>query len=570
MWSRCLWIACVLCWQLGLPVQAQSFEPETTENAAESSTPLRAAGDDLISDPELGETEKTGSRSGAGQAEVIDDPELSGQSANAPRASGLPSVPSDSGPPPSEVHMVLHTRGNRDLKQDDPREQIWESTTIFTLDATLRRSESLRFGLGISARYHVASLAHSLPDAHAMRYDLDALPTSGYVDASLAPGLHVRAGYQPVSLGRFDVFSATNVLTVTDMRDGPASIPGRPEVGQLALMVDYDPAPWLSLRAIYIPFFMPNIVSVVESDYALLPGNQQSWSAAIDPLVGDDDDAKAALNAQFKQHLLRSARDRLAMGVLSAFTPQPHLSAPQGALRATAHAGFGEISATFSTALEHMPSFRVSDETLRLLADDDPDNDADDPEPISVEYTRFAVISLDASFDVPPFQIGFELAYQLHRALYAVGTAYDGDPLAIPTFGHSDLMQAGARVEYTESTNWLFALETFVTYAMQVPSDPERGWIAFEMGRYLRGVGGMFGYVSDFGLSLQIGAAWLSGPSVVFSPRLAYDIFPQLTVEVGAFIIDGQSPPPFVTPILSVGGIWNNLDHVFVGLRAAL
>jgi hypothetical protein len=332
-------------------------------------------------------------------------------------------------------------------------------------------------------------------------------------------------------------------------------------------MVDYDPVPWLSFRAIYIPFFMPNVLSVMDSDYALFPGKQATSDALLDSLnelVPADQ-----LRAQLKSNLLRSARDDIARGVLAGFTPAPRPDHPQGALRATAHGLFGEFGLTFATALERMPTFRLSDETIRLLSGESASSSGEDPKPIAVEYSRFAVISADGTFDVAPFSLGFEVAYQFHRAQYAVGTAFEGDPYAIPVPGYTDLAQIAGRMEFAENP-WLLGVEAFAAYAMSLPSDPERGWMFFEQGRFLRGVAGMFIFTSDFGLVLQVGAAWLSGPSVVLVPRIGYDITSAFTIEAGAFIIDGQTPPAFATPILALGGLWHSVSHVFAGLRLAL
>jgi hypothetical protein len=546
------WLA-AFAWLLWSTHSAAQARPETA---------ARSGQDELIADPELAGSAPSSSASST--SEVIDDPELRSSTSSAGAASdggGSSSAPS------SEVHLVLHTRGNRDLKQDDVREEIWESTTVLSLDATLRRSERLRFGIGLNARYHFASLAHDLPDARAPRYELDVLPSAGYVDFSPASGLHVRAGYQTLPLGRFDAFSAINVLGVADLRDGPSGIPGTSEVAQLALLIDYDPVSWLSVRAIYVPFFMPHIVSVLDSDYALFPGNQKNADAAymaLEDLLPVDE-----LRAQLKSNLLRGARDRLAMSTLSAFAPNPTFVHPQGALRATAHGQFGELALTLATAQEHLPTFRLSDAAIAAL--NNPDQPAaNDPRPVSLEYPRFGILSLDAAFDVSPFSLGFELSYQLHRVQYAVGTAYEGDPLAVPLPGYTDIVQGGARLEYIESTTWVLGVEAFASYALSVPSDPKRSWMFLESGHFMRGVAAVVGYSSDFGLKLQVASAWVTGPAVVVVPRISYAFLDALELEVGAFIIEGQAPPMFSTPILSVGGIYTGLDHVFVGLRAAL
>lgn len=528
-----------------------------------------SGGEEVIQDPELA-GDASGFSSDSGGDQVIDDPELAAQTSSAAGSGNTSSASTgDSGAPVSELHLTLHVRGNRDLKQDDPREELWEGTAALILDATLRRSERLRFGLGMIARYHYATLAEDVPDASAPRFELGVIPTAGYVDATLADGLHVRAGYQTVALGRFDVFSATNVLTVNDLRDGPSAIPGTTEVGQLALLVDYDPAAWLSLRAVYVPFFMPHLFNVIDSDYALLSGRQSDMDAALMGLA--DILPVDQLRAQLGARLLRSARDQIAQSTLSAFGPQPTPLHPQAAIRAGAHALFGEVAFTAATALEHLPALRLSDAAITSLATPDEASSDFDPEPVRVEYNRFFLLSADLAIDLAPFSLGFELAYQFHRTLYAVGTAFPEDRYSVPVPGFSDIVQGGARVEWLQDTTWLFTLEMFGAIAVQLPDDPVRGWMLLEDGRLFRGAAAFLSYSTELGLQLQLGAAWISGPTVIVSPRIAYAVISQLELEVGAFVIDGQMPPTtFVTPILSLGGIFNNLDHVYAGLRGTL
>ena len=518
--------------------------------------------EEVIEDPELAGTSSS-SLGDSGGDEVIEDPELGAAAGSGGSSS------TGSSAPVSELHLTLHIRSNRDLKQDDAREEIWEGTGALILDATLRRSDSLRFGLGLIARYHYASLALDVPDAKAQRFELGVLPTAGYIDASLADGLHVRAGYQTLALGRFDVFSATNVLTVNDFRSGPSSIPGTTEVGQLAVLIDYDPVDWLSLRAVYVPFFMPHLFNVVDSDYAMIPARQADFDAAFMGLqeILPVDQFQSSL----RQRLLRSARDQIAQSTLSGFAPQPTPLYPQGALRASAHGLFGELAFTAASALERLPALRLSEPAIRALTIPDQADSTFDAEPLRVEYNRYFVLALDAAIDLAPFSLGFELAYQFRRTLYAVGTAYPEDPYSIPVPGFTDMVQGGARVEWVQGTTWLFTTEMFAAIAVQLPNDPKRGWMALEDGRLYRGAAALLGYSADFGLQLQLGAAWISGPTWLVMPRIAYAIISEIELEIGAFIIDGQRPPTtFVTPILSLGGIFHNLDHIYVGLRGTL
>jgi hypothetical protein len=532
--------------------------------AAHAHAQAAGGGDDVIADPELSNMPSAQS---SGGDDVIADPELSSGSGSS--GSSVSSSNCSSGPT-SDVHLVLNVRANRDLRQDDPREEIWETTSWLALDATLRRSESLKFGLGLTARWHYSAFAANVPDARAERYEFDVLPNAAFVDATVAAGLHVKAGFQPLPLGRFDLFSAVNVLSVVDLRDGAMTPPERGEIGQASILIDYDPVSWLSLRAIYVPFFMPHIMPVTESDYALFPNNQNNTNAAFSQLDAQGIFPIDELRAALRNNLGRSGRDRISSGLLAGFMPEPSFSHPQGAVRATAHGVFGEIAFTFATALEHLPTFRLSDAAIAQLSNPEMTSNEFDPQPIRAEYNRFAVAAVDAAIDVAPFSLGFELSYQLHRTLYAVGTAWEGDPLGVPVPGYSDFAQAGARIEYTQDTTWLFGLEAFAMYAVSLPDDPRRGWALLESGRYYRGVAGLFGYSSDFGLKVQLSASWLSGPSVVFLPSVSYDIFSQLTIEAGIFLIDGQRPPMFATPILSLGGTYHYLENVFVGVRGAL
>jgi hypothetical protein len=524
-----------------------------------------SGGGEVIQDPELAGSITPDKAAAAGGDSVISDPELSGASHSQPSAEASMS---SSQPDAGDVRLVLHTRGWYDVRQDDPREEIWDSMTVAAMEATIRRSESLRFSIGIIASYHWASLAADVSDANAQRYALDAMPTTGYVDATVAAGLHVRLGYQPVHLGRFDAFSATNVLSSFDVRQGPATLAEVPEVGQLAALVDLDVSRWLSLRAIYIPFFTPNIVSLLEGPYALIHLRQPQIDATVSGLgmLFDPEQLRALLGS----NLSRGDREAIASTALSTFAPPANLMYPQGALRATAHGPIGELAATFATALEHTPAFRLSDAAMKSLTMNPPELPSD-PNPISVEYNRYALVSVDGAIDAGPFSIGFELAYQWHRTLYAVGIA-SLDPItsqyAIAQPDFTDVAQAGLRIEYVQGAHWLFALESFGLYAISAPSDPHRGWMFLQRGAYAYGAGGLFGYSADFGLQLELGASFFMGPSFILSPRIAYTIVDGLDAEIGGLFIMGPTPSTeYSTPNVAIGGILNTVQHVFLGMR---
>jgi hypothetical protein len=550
---------------------AQQTAPDEDAGSPQGDEAQQTAPEEDAGSPEGDEAQQSAPAEDAGSPEgddgLIVDPELAGSPPSEPAPSGESNGVQLQA---ADVRLVLHARVAHDLRQEDPREEIWEATSIAALDATLRRSESLRFSLGMLARYHVAALAHEVPDAASVRYEFDAIPTAGYVDTSVAPGWHLRVGYQPVQLGRFDVFSASNVLAVHDLRDGFATLPEVAEVGQLALLSDVDVTSWLSLRAIYVPFFTPHIVSVTEGDYALFPSRQADVDNVINtlgPVVPADQ-----LRSFLVSNLSRADRARIASSGLAALAPPPTLGSPQGALRASAHSSAGELAMTLGTALEHLPVFRVSDALLNAATTSDPTAAAAlaaEPRPIRVEYNRFAVIAVDGAIDVDPISIGFELAYMLHRTLYAVGTADSGSPYAVPIPDTTDIAQLGARVEYVQTTRWLFALEAFLAYTMALPSDHRRGWLFFEGQRFFGGAGGMLGYTADFGLHLELGGAVLSGATFIAAPRISYAVLPNFEIEAGALFVEGRPPPMLVTPSMSIGGLFDTVDHGFIGLRYA-
>lgn len=535
-------------------------EPQSETSAAETApeppeeapaAPPRHADSEIIEDPELA---ARGGAGGESEGDRIEDPELAGaqrSQSSADMASAAPSFASD-------ARLVLHSRLGMDTRRGDPREETWEGTTIASLEASVRRSETLRFALGVRLRHHVSSLSHAVPDAAAERLELDAVPTAGYVDMKLAAGVHVQLGYQQVQLGRFDLVSASDVLSIVDVRDGPATLPEAFEVGQLAARVDYDPVGWLSLRGLYIPFFTPFVMSVAESDYGLAPQRQRDIDAEL---------SMPGAARWLSQNLSRADRERFAQTGLAVFAPEPNLGSQQAALRATMHGTLGELSMTAATALEKLPALYLSNEAIAYLRDQTTPEVAEAFEtavrPIHIQYNRFALLSLDGAMDVPPLSIGFEAAYMFNRTLYTLGSGVYPGTLPLPDT--SDIVQVGLRAEYIAGTELGVTAELFGAYTMRTPRDVTRGWMFFESGRYLAGVAAAAGWAPDFGLKLELGLLIMTGPSLVLAPRVGYRLLDVLELEVGAIVIEGPPPPLAVTPRIAVGTLYDTVDQVFAG-----
>ncbi|HKU39670.1 MAG TPA: hypothetical protein VJR89_16030 [Polyangiales bacterium] len=486
------------------------------------------------------------------QDEVIDDPEV-GPATPQPAAATTP------GGFEGDARLRLHARVGLDVYHSDPREEVWESSGIANLETTLRRSDDLRIALGVRARYHAAWLEQPVADAGSRRIDFGAVVTAGYVDLGVADGLHVQLGYQPVQLGRFDLISAVDVLSAFDWRDGPATMPEAYQLAQFAARVDYDPAAWLALRVLYVPFFIPHLISLVEGDYAVARQTQASIDAETSSL---------GVANRLATYLSRADRERLAQSGLAALTPEPDLASQQAALRLTLHGAAGELAFTAATALEHVPALYFTQEAIDSIADptsaDVGARLAAAQRPVRVEYGRFAVIAIDGALDVTPLSLGFEAAYSWHRTLYTLGSGDYPDTLPLPDT--TDVVQLGAKLEYVHESSWLVTLEAFGAYALEVPRDPGRGWMFLTAGRFLIGAALATVWSPWDRLRVTLGALAFTGPSVFLAPSLAYELLSGLEIELGGVIVQGPAPPLVVTPQLALGTLWDTTDQVFVGL----
>jgi hypothetical protein len=515
-----------------------------------------SGGDDVIMDPELAGTTSASASDSPGET-VIEDPELAGKTSADSGGSGF----NNSAAPQftSETKLLWHSRLAMDLRYSDPREETWENTNIALLELNTRRSESLRFHLGTRLRLYAGALTRNVPDAQAERVELDATPTSGYVDWTIANGVHLQVGYQSVQLGRFEIVSATDVLTIADTRSGPATLPEAFDVGQLAMRLDIDATAWLSLKFLYVPFFTPYIMNVNEGDYALLPLRQADVNSDLNAL---------GINNLIAENFSRADRERFAMTGLSAFAPEIGLDKQQSALRVAAHGGIGEVALTAATAIEKLPSIYFSPEAIAYFEDPDTIEVAEAFEmatqPIRLAYNRFYLLSLDAEFDVSPFLLGFEVAYNFKRTLPTLGA--EPYPYTLPLPEQTDVLQVGARLEYQGGSELIATVEAFGTYAMREPQDPRRGWMFLENGRYLAGVGaGGIWAPADTNLRFEIGVLAMTPQTLVIAPRVLYAVIDSLQLELGALLIEGPTPPLAVTPRIAVGTIYDTVDQIYVG-----
>ena len=498
-------------------------------------------------------------------SQVIEDPELAGVApATAPSSDAGASESAE--PSTGDARVVLRSRLGMDLGWDTPREEVWEATQLALIEATVRRSEDLRFVVGARMRHASAFREHDTVDADAARFELDLAPVSAYADATLTDGVHLRLGYQLVHLGRFDLFSATDVLSVVDLRGGPTTMPEAADIAQPAARVDWDAGSWLSLSAIYVPFFQPDPVEVFDTDYALVRPTQ----ADVDKVIEDTAALDAALDEGDISRILleglsRSGRNRLVQGTLSAFAPDPDATQPQGGLRATAHGLAGEVAMTLATALERLPALAPST-ALEAALDDPSQANLDalrrEPNPVAIEYGRFFVVSADGATEAGPFLLGAEIAYQHDRTYLA---AENG---RLPQPQQTGVVQLGLRAEHAQGDEWLVGVESFASYALEEPPRSAARWTFVDGKRWRWGGAALVGYSPGAGrLTLELSGGVVTGPSLLVAPRVELRMIDTLSAELGAYFVEGPTHGSFGDPRATLGGLYDDVDQVFVGVK---
>jgi hypothetical protein len=70
----------------------------------------------------------------------------------------------------------------------------------------------------------------------------------------------------------------------------------------------------------------------------------------------------------------------------------------------------------------------------------------------------------------------------------------------------------------------------------------------------------------DLGLQLEVGGGALSGPSWLLLPRAELALGGDFFAEVGAAFVDGRAPGPLGDPHVALGGLYDDVDLVFLGL----
>jgi hypothetical protein len=325
------------------------------------------------------------------------------------------------------------------------------------------------------------------------------------------------------------------------------------------------------LTSIYLPFFQPDLVNVVGSDYALFqiagvgPPFASLENCADVPTASETDRQNAALIQRRLEATVQSSQLAGATNAgFRALAPQPSLAEPQGAMRLTGRSSAGELSMTVGTALERLPTPILSRDLSNLLRD--PCNNflqaelLANTEPfLRVVHPRFSVAAIDGATDIGPVQVGVELAHMQNRTLFS------GRRGEIPEAGSADMAHLGLRAELAEG-DFAGSLEGFGVYALDEPGNPDHEWIFLEQGRLFRGLSAAVRWTAGR-IALELLGIAASGPTFLVAPRIEWEALKEFYLEFGLLVLEGPEPPVLGDPEVSIGGIYDGVDQAFVGIR---
>lgn len=595
-------------------------------------------GEEVIADPELAGSSRGSARTADGD-EAIADPELSGGGAGqtgfeedygwgsiyTPKTRSKSETPPE--PEEDEYDPLANTGIGKlelvgqqafDTHPDGDLEDFYESRLRFGGEVDFRVSRKLRLSVGTRIDFmwaapHQNDPALVLKDAAGKvtrryspleqdRYEVDIIPLSAYADWTAGEGVHLRLGIQPVSLGRMDGFSVTDMLVVLDFRPAPRADPAALRLSQPAFRLDWDLSSWATLQAVYVPWFMPHLQRANRDLYM--------QKALLGTGLG------SGANLQSGQYLDPSYQTLATETALRYVGPAPDFSNPQVEARLNFRGSSYEFALVGGTALEKLPSLYyipLVDQLLRGSTTPPMDPTALPPgaedlarlvangSPIfDVKYHRYSMVGMDGSFDVSPLQIGFEFGYSPARYLLYAATT-DGSSLPLPNVSQQicnpnqpmtpcegkpqgnvtnekirkgvPVVMGAVHVEYLKGETFGIAGEVYLIQALQLPYDNSRDWLgAFPNTGLIMGGLVTGAYRVDEGRwSFELSALLTAGPSSIITPQIELRAAEGFYVNVGAQFFGGAQEirmNPGLAPYdITFGGLLDRYDNVYLGFR---
>lgn len=601
--------------------------------------------EEIIVDPELAGSSGTSS-SAAGDEEIIEDPELGvgapGAEPEADYGWGTVYKPSQEegqtaqplAPEEDEFDPLANTgiakmevigQGAADLHHEGSLEDFYEARLRAGGEIDFRLSRKLRLSMGtrldfawyapyqndpaltrLVSRYDSAGNTlvrevHQTARSQA-RYELDIVPLSAYVDATLAAGVHLRVGEQVISLARMDGFSVTDMLAVYDLRPQARATPSGLKLAQPAVRLDWDFNSWSTLQLVYVPWFMPHLTRPNRDRYVggALTGFAQPNP---DPMMRENEAVSAGRVQHTIDQLVSPSYQTVAQQSALRFVgPAPNFKNPQAEARLNFRGSTFELALLGGTALEKLPALyytpAVGDALLNSNTQSQAFGDiaaatARGQSVVDVQYHRYYLAGFDGSFDVAPLQFGFEFAYSPARHLYAMKN--DGSQLPLPDVSEpitdatdekasnvtdrsirkgTPMVQAAVHAEYLKGESFMLLAEAFMLQALQLPHDLTRSWAGFKKakGTY---VGGLVGASYDIKQGLvrfDASALLLMGPSLIVTPQVEVRVVDGFYLSLGAQIFEGPTPnnvgkTAVAATNLTPGGVFSGYDNAYLGFR---
>jgi hypothetical protein len=590
-----------------------------------------AQDEEIITDPELaGPTKGRPAGSSAGD-EVIADPELSGggtkpankdygwgevyeggpdeQKTDQPEAE----APEEPDPTANTGIAKLEVSGQVaiDTHAEENFEDFYEARLRFGGEVDFRISRKLRLSIGtridfgwyapfqndseLTQYFQVEGSAQPVQIQHTAlqedRYEVDIIPLSAYVDATIADGVHLRIGEQVISLARMDGLSVTDMLAVLDFRPQTKNDPSGLKLAQPAVRLDWDFNSWSTLQVVYVPWFMPHLMRPNRDNYVGRAVTSSSSDTLPPPVI-------SRLVDPSYQTLLQEDMFRFV-------GPAPDFSNPQAEARLNFRGSAFELAVLGGTAIEKIPAFYFTPLANSLLLGPGP-SQQEQSDYVSqqvraaelssmgysltdFQYHRYYLFGVDGSFDISPIQVGFELSYSPARHLYASDSS--GYALPLPNTSKqitdednsvidrsirkgAQMVQAALHVEYLKGESLLLAAEGYLYQALELPYAKGRQWLGFapDQGTYLAGlVTGSYN-IKEGKYQFDLTFFATTGPSYIITPQIEFRLHETFYLNIGAQFYEGPTPNNLTqarrtATNLTMGGVLSGYDNVYLGFR---
>lgn len=317
----------------------------------------------------------------------------------APQSPPVPTPPVEEWSRP-ELSLTLAARAATDLAFDAEGENVVSLLRKGRLSLVTKHGKTR---MKLSARARWVTSAESL-DGTRRRSTFDLLPSETAIETTWH-GVELSAGLIEPSWGQNPLFSAADVLSPVDLRDGPfTATDARLATPGLRARGSIGDTKW---DAVYLPLFMPSKLPLFGNDWS-------PFAAGRSTLVPD-------VSRLLDPTLLGSIEST----GLATRLPQNDLTSPQGGLRVSHAFGDLEVALTWAEHFDRMPRATYSPSFERLLDAisrkdsgaqlsalvNVQDELAKGGTPLLSEYVRTRTFALDAAWLIGPVRLTLDAGF---------------------------------------------------------------------------------------------------------------------------------------------------------------